>query len=194
MIRSIHIKSELTVDDLIASGYTVKIDYDMDFRNSPHSCLGCIMKDGRSVPFFDMDDNHRCITEIGLVGHEWGMLLGEIFNEFHFSYGCGSEEKRELQKALDEYKDKCRKQTFSPEVVKALVDSGTIWLVIGSLISADTIHDYQSARKSLANLNDIKRAAAMLDIGMEVKQTLLAKLADCITLAENEMQKYNNND
>lgn len=86
MIDTIHITSRLAIDELIANGFTVKVDYEMDNRHTPHSCLGSIMKDNKSIPFFDTNEDDSCITEIGLIGHDWTELLEEIKKVIPFNY------------------------------------------------------------------------------------------------------------
>ncbi len=192
MIKSLQILSPLNVDELIAKGYTVKIDYEMDSRHSQHSCLGCIMKDGRSLPFFDMDDEQKSITEIGLVGHEWETLLGDIFKEFSFEYDCGEEERKTMRDAMTQYSAKFERNAFSPELVKRLIESGSIWYMLGSIISADTIYNLESAKLSNKYLLDIKHGVEMLDDSVEKKADILKKVDECLDITEKEIENYSN--
>ena len=91
MIKTIHITSKLPIDELVKNGYTVKVDYEMDNRHTPHSCLGCIIKDGKSVPFFDTNEDETCITEIGLVGHDYMELIEEIRSIIPFEFVSNKE-------------------------------------------------------------------------------------------------------
>lgn len=91
MIKTIHITSRLAIDELIANGFTVKVDYEMDNRHTPHSCLGSIMKDKKSIPFFDTNEDETCITEIGLVGHDYMELIEEIRTIIPFEFVSNKE-------------------------------------------------------------------------------------------------------
>jgi hypothetical protein len=190
MIKSIHIISELKIDELISKGFTVKVDYDMDHRHSEHSCLGCIMKDGRSIPFFDMNDDETCITELGLVGHEWKNIIGEIMSVVPFKYSGNETETSLVSEVIEGYKKESKKKLLH-SMMKGLIENELEWFVIGSLISSDTVYNLGTAKKSHEQLVDIKTTLEeMNDIDVTKKNVILKRVNASIELIESEIEKY----
>ena len=55
------------------------------------------------------------------------------------------------------------------ELLEKAVESGTIWLLLASLVSADNNHSAQDCEKTLAVLEDMRNAMMHEDIKMEIE-------------------------
>jgi hypothetical protein len=148
------------------------------------------MKDGRSIPFFDMNDDETCITELGLVGHEWKNIIGEIMSVVPFKYSGNETETSLVSEVIEDYKKESKKKLLH-SMMKGLIENELEWFVIGSLISSDTVYNLGTAKKSHEQLVDIKTTLEeMNDIDVTKKNVILKKVNASIELIESEIEKY----